>query len=84
MNKENVTFRLDVQKRDALDAIAASMDRDRSYVLNEAVEAYLEMRQWQLKEITAAIAEADAGDFASPEEVKDTFAKLINVNKMAS
>lgn len=84
MNKENVTFRLDVQKRDALDAIAASMDRDRSYVLNEAVEAYLEMRQWQIEEITNAIAEADAGDFASPEEVKDTFAKLTNANKMAS
>jgi predicted transcriptional regulator len=84
MNKENVTFRLDRQKRDALDAIAASMDRDRSYILNEAVEAYLEMHQWQIEEITAAIAEADAGDFASSEEVRATFAKLTNANKLAS
>lgn len=33
-----ISFLTDKAKRDALDSVAASMDRDRSYVLNEAVE----------------------------------------------
>ena len=34
------------------------------------------MYQWQIKEIHQGIAEAEAGDFASDEEVTATFAKL--------
>jgi predicted transcriptional regulator len=78
MAKENVTFRLEQEKRDAIDGIAAGMDRDRSYVLNEAIDVYLEMHQWQLQEIHKGIAEADAGDFASEEEVMSVFTKLKN------
>ncbi len=51
MSKENVTFRLDAEKRNALDTIAAGLDRDRSYVINEAIALYLEMHQWQIQEI---------------------------------
>jgi predicted transcriptional regulator len=36
------------------------------------------MYQWQIEEIQKGIAEADAGDFASDEEVKGTFARLTN------
>lgn len=46
MSKENITFRLDGEKRAALDALAAGMDRDRSYLINEAITLYLEMHQW--------------------------------------
>ena len=80
MSKQNITFRIDSDKKLALDAIAAGMNRDRSFVLNEAVAAYIEMYQWQLEEITKGIAEADAGDFASDEEVKAMFTKLTNGN----
>ncbi|WP_373526016.1 CopG family ribbon-helix-helix protein [Nostoc sp.] len=46
----------------------------------EAIAAYLEMYQWQIEEIQKGIAEADAGDFASDEEVKAAFARLTNVH----
>lgn len=78
MAKENITFRLDTEKRAALDAIAAGMDRDRSYMLNEAINLYLEMHQWQIQEIQRGIEEADAGDFATDEEVQAVFARLTN------
>jgi predicted transcriptional regulator len=78
MARENVTFRLDSEKRAALDAIAAGMDRDRSYILNEAINLYLEMHQWQIQEIQKGIEEADAGDFATDEEVQAVFARLTN------
>ncbi|MEH1962940.1 MAG: ribbon-helix-helix protein, CopG family [Nostoc sp.] len=78
MSKENITFQIDSDRKAALDAIAARINRDRSYVLNEAVAAYLEMYQWQIEEIQKGISEADSEDFASYEEVKATFAKLTN------
>ncbi|OUL29384.1 CopG family transcriptional regulator [Nostoc sp. T09] len=80
MSKENITFRIDSDKKATLDLIAAGINRDRSYVLNEAIEAYIQMHQWQIEEIQKGIAEADAGDFASDEEVKATFTRLTNAN----
>jgi predicted transcriptional regulator len=80
MSKENITFRIDSDKKATLDAIAAGINRDRSYVLNEAIDAYLEMHQWQIEEILNGIAEAEIADFATDEEVQATFAKLTNTN----
>ena len=70
-----ISFLTDKARRDALDSVAAAMDRDRSYVLNEAVAAYLEVQQWHLADTRKAVAEAEAGDFASEPEVKQAFAK---------
>lgn len=78
MSKENITFRLDSEKRAALDAIAVGMDRDRSYLLNEAITLYLEMYQWQIEEIQKGVAEAEAGDFASTDEVNAVFTRLTH------
>ena len=80
MSKENITFRLENEKRVILDAIAAGLDRDRTYVLNEAVDLYLEVYQWQIAQIKAGLAEADAGDFATEEEVQSVFARLTHVD----
>ncbi len=75
MEKVNVTLRLDKAKVALLDQFAQSDDRDRTYLIKKAIDGYLGMRQWQIEEIKKAIAEADAGDFASDEEVKALFAK---------
>ncbi len=80
MSKENITFRLDSEKKAVLDAIAAGLDRDRTYVLNEAVQLYLEMHYLQIAEIEQGLAEAEAGDFATDEEVQTVFAKLTNAH----
>ncbi len=76
MDKETVTFRLDEDKKKALDEVAAGMDRDRSYVLNEAVDYYLDLHRWQLEHIRHGLAEANAGRFASEKEVSAVFARL--------
>jgi predicted transcriptional regulator len=76
MEKSNVTVRLEVDKIALLDELAKSDDRDRSYLIKQAIDGYLHMRQWQIEEIRKAIAEADAGDFASDQEVDQMFAEL--------
>lgn len=75
VSKETVTFRIEAEKREALDAIAELMDRDRSYVITEAIDAYLEVNQWQLEHIKEGLRQADAGEFASDDEVAAAFAK---------
>jgi predicted transcriptional regulator len=80
MNQENLTFPIDSDKKEALRAIANVMDRDLSYVLNEAIASYLEIYQWLLDEINKGVAETEAGDFASDDEVQAVFAKLTTEN----
>jgi predicted transcriptional regulator len=75
MDKQTVSFRLESQKVAALDSLAAAMDRDRTYLLGEAVKTYLETQQWHLDEIEAGIAEADAGHVIDHRKVKAMAAK---------
>jgi predicted transcriptional regulator len=75
MNRETISFRLETEKKNKLDAIAATVDRDRSYLLNEAIDAYIEVHQWQIEHIREGIRQADAGRFASKAEVAAAFAR---------
>ncbi len=75
MEKANVTIRLEREKIDQLDRFAATADRDRSYLIKEAIDRYLELKQWQADEVQKAIAEADAGQFLPEAEIERLFAK---------
>jgi predicted transcriptional regulator len=76
MAKDTLTVRVEPQTRSALDSIAAALDRDRSYVVNEALNAYVETHQWQLEHIKQGLGEADAGKFASERDVKKVLNRL--------
>ncbi|MBI1941615.1 MAG: CopG family transcriptional regulator [Acidobacteria bacterium] len=75
MGKTAITFRLDTDKREALDAIAEVTDRDRSHVLNEAIDAYLDAHQWQIEHIKKGLRQAQAGQFATEKAVAKAFAR---------
>ena len=75
MEKETISFRLDPEKKTALDMIAESIERDRTYVINEAIVSYLELYKIEEREIKARLKRARAGDIASDKEVKAAFAK---------
>ena len=70
MEKQTVSFRLASDKVSALDELAASRDRDRTYLLGEAVQAYLDTQKWQLEQIRDGIADADAGRVIDHGKVK--------------
>lgn len=75
MEKQTVSFRLDSDKVSALDALADALDRDRTYLLNEAVAAYLDVQQWQIEHVKAAVRQADAGRLLEHQQVKKMAAK---------
>ena len=64
-----VTLRLDDEVKIKLEKLAESTHRSRSFLAAEAIKAYVDSNEWQINEIHQAIQEADAGDFASQEEV---------------
>jgi len=73
--QQTISFRLENKKKKALDAIATALDRDRSYVLNEAIDAYLEVHRWQVAHIEEGIRQANTGKFATTREVAAAFAR---------
>jgi len=70
MNKQTISFRLDEDKAEALDILAEALDRDRTYLLNEAVSAYLDVQRWHIEQIERGIRQADAGKLVDHDKVK--------------
>lgn len=64
-----MSFQTDPRTREDLDRIADAVDRNRDWVINEAVSNYIELHEWQLQEIEKGIADSDAGRTLSHEEV---------------
>lgn len=73
-----MTIRLDDEVKDRLELLAEATHRSKSYLAAEAIRNFVEMNEWQIQEIHEAIKEADAGDFASEDEVKAVFKKWNN------
>ena len=69
MDTATLTLRVPVEVRNQLDKLAEATHRTKSYLVGEAIRQYLDLEAWQVGEIQRAIKEADAGDFASDDEV---------------
>lgn len=70
-----INVRVPASVYDQLEDLAKSTARTKSFVTVEALSSYLATQSWQVKEITAGIAEADMGDFATDDQVNAVFAK---------
>ncbi len=70
MQQKTVTFRASGDKIKALDALAELQQRDRSFVLNEAVDQYLSLNEYHVSLIKEGVRQADAGLLTPHEEVR--------------
>ena len=71
-----MTVRVESETKQALDTIAARLDRDRSYVVNDALAAYVETHRWQIEHIRRGLREANAGKFVPDREMKRALDRL--------
>jgi predicted transcriptional regulator len=69
MPLKTITFRLPEEKLQALDSVADVQQRDRSFVINEAVTQYLSLHEYHRALIEEGIREDDAGEVIEHEEV---------------
>ena len=64
-----MTVRLDDEMKVRLERLAESTQRSKSFLAAEAIREFVGHNEWQIAEIQAAVAEADAGQFAAEAEV---------------
>jgi len=67
--KETMTVRVAPKTKEALDNIAARLDRDRSYIVNEAIANYLDLHRRQIEQIKKGLRQLDRGEYLSHAEV---------------
>ena len=66
-----LSFRVDPKKARAIDELAKATDRPRSWHLEQALDAYLEVQAWQVKRVQEGLAELQAGQSVAHEDVAD-------------
>ena len=74
MASVGVSFRTEPTTVEKLDEFARNSRRDRTQLINEALAQYIDLQNG-IWDCTKASAAADAGDFATDDEVAAEFAK---------
>jgi predicted transcriptional regulator len=60
---------------DGLDELAAGRGKTRAEIAEEAVGRYLEYERWFMERVDEGVRQADAGEFATDDEVDQVFNK---------
>ena len=75
MKTSTVSAKLDPKVANKLEQLAKATARSRSFLVAEAIEAYVEDQAWQIRAIEEGIAAADRDEFATASQVKKTLKK---------
>lgn len=76
MSISSTSFRTDPETLSSLDAIAKELGRSRNWVLNRAVQDFIQYQAWFKRQVQLGIDAADNHDFATAEEVDRLFGKF--------
>ena len=76
LKDSQVSLRLPSALKDKMETYAQLTGRSKSHVAMEALSDYLDWRIPQIEDLKAAVAAADAGDFASDDAVNQVFERL--------
>ena len=78
LKDSQVSLRLPNALKDKMDLYAQLTGRTKSHVAMEALSDYLRWRIPQIEDLEAAVAAADAGDFATEDEVDQVFERFAS------
>ena len=74
----SMTVELPVQLKGRLEEIAKTAEISSAELAVDAINSYVEIQEWQIRQIEEGVRQADAGEFAGDEEVAAVFAKWLN------
>ena len=74
-DEKMLNVRLPADLHSQLARLVQATGRTKSFLTVEALKGYVEQENWQLADIKAGLAEADAGEFATEEEINAVFDK---------
>lgn len=70
---ETVTVRLESELKQRLESLSEATQRSKSFLAAAAIRDFVDLNEWQVQEIGKAVGEADRGEFASDERVREVF-----------
>jgi predicted transcriptional regulator len=62
--EKTTTIRMDAHTLKRIDGIARAMSRSRAWVLNQAIERYLDYEEWFVSAVNEGLKEGEKGDLA--------------------
>lgn len=68
-----VSFRVKESDKKKLDKVARSQDRDRSYIINQAIALYLEMHKEKVDRIKEAQKQVEDGNICDENQWRKVF-----------
>ena len=69
-----LSLRISEKKAREIETLAKATDRSKSWLLEQALDAYLESQSWQVARIERGLAEIDRGEGRPHEEVAEWLA----------
>jgi predicted transcriptional regulator len=69
MDSTTLSFRVDADKARRLDDLATATARPKSWLLEQALDAYLEVQAWQVAHIEQGVRELDRGEGVPHAEI---------------
>lgn len=71
----SMSMRLSDELAEQLGMLAEATGRTKTFLAVQAIKNFVEQESWQIAEIKKGLAEADAGDFATDEDMRALDAK---------
>jgi predicted transcriptional regulator len=71
-----MTIRLPMEMKVQLEALAHATGRNKTFLAQEALRQYLEVESWQIASIQRGIEDANAGRFATDDEMRDVWSEF--------
>lgn len=71
MTKRTSSIRIEESTLGRLDRLADTLDRSRTWLVNEAIERYLDHEEWLVRSVEEGIEAADRGETVPHAEVMD-------------
>lgn len=66
----SISFRIDQKKAKKLEALAKATDRPKSWLLEQALDEYLQTQAWQISHVKEALAHAGPGETIEHDKMK--------------
>jgi predicted transcriptional regulator len=75
MTAKTINVRLPEALYNQIEELAKATARTKSFLTIDALTHYVQRESWQIRDIHEGVHEADAGEFATDDQVKAVFAK---------
>ena len=72
---KTTTVRINENMLGRIDGLATTLSRSRSWIINQAIERFMDYEEWFAKEVTDGLKEIDQGKIATNDDVVAKFAK---------